>query len=111
MRMRIGYMKPLIYLFIYLFVCLFIYIFNYLFIYLFIFCNKSATDHQLIFVFFSLQENKVKEKIRGILTIKLRALSLHNVVRNSIREVVMTSVLDEDPSCLVVGGLYKTPSI
>ena len=28
-----------------------------------------------------------------------------------VREVVITSVLDEDPPCLVVGALNKTPPI
>jgi len=30
---------------------------------------------------------------------------------NTIREVVITSVLDEDPPCVGVGGLCKIPSV
>ena len=31
--------------------------------------------------------------------------------KKQIREVVRTSVLDEDPPCLMVGSLFKTPPI
>ena len=32
-------------------------------------------------------------------------------MQESLREVVITSALDEDPPCVKVGGLCKTPPV
>ena len=36
------------------------------------------------------------------------AYFMEGLFLKGLREVVITRVLDEDPPCLVVGGLYKT---